>query len=187
MSTNLRVLQIHWLPFFEDFRIVGSTAWDVVAAIDASEDGGLPPRTPEFWEWVMRVLQIDDFPDAPAIQNDLPVWRYVVPASDYVSPVWKPVKHYEPPKGTDERALKDRWHSYMMYVRFVYGRTYDEILARYFRGDRSIGGFAAEGVELTDEFLDWAMWELRNKLQDADLERGFPSPSGDDITSVDYA
>ena len=175
MSTSLRVLQIHWLPFFEDFHAVGFTAWDVVAAIDAAENGGLHSRTPEFWEWVMRVLQEDEFPDAPAMQDDLPAWRYVVPASKYVPPAWKPVNHDEAAKGTDGRGSKDRWRCYLMRALFVYGATYDEILVRNFPEDRSTAGFAAEGFEPTNEFLDWAMWELRNKLQEGELNRGVPS------------
>ncbi|MCJ1377124.1 hypothetical protein MMC17_000216 [Xylographa soralifera] len=174
MSTNLRVLQIHWLPLFEDFHEVGSTTWDVVSAIDGSDNGGLPSRTPEFWEWVMRVLHEDGFPGAPEMQEDLPVWRYV-PESKYVRPAWKTVKGYKGTKGVEGRLLKDRWHSYLMYERCVYGCTYDEMLVRNFREDRSVSDFSAEGVELTNEFLDWAMWELRNWLQEGRFGRGIPS------------
>ena len=151
------MLQIHWLPIFEDFHGAGFTTWDVVSAIDASANGGLPARTPAFWEWVLRVLQEEMFPSAPNIPDDLRAWRYAPTASKYFAPAWKAVTTYKAATGVEGEVLEDRWHDYLMHERCVYGTTYDEILVRHFGEHRSNTGFAAEGVELTDEFLDWAM------------------------------
>ncbi|MCJ1396893.1 hypothetical protein MMC11_000083 [Xylographa trunciseda] len=168
MSTNLRVLQIHWLPLFEDLYQAGATAWDVVTAIDVSDDGGLPSRSPVFWEWTMKILREDGFLDAPQMQDEVPAWRYVAPVSDYVRPQWQQVELCQAVTGVDERALKDRWHSYMMYVRCQEGCTYDEML-------KTVSEMRRAGDMLTDGFLDWAMWELRKWLQEGRFERGFPS------------
>ena len=152
---------------------MGLTAWDVVSAIDDSADGGLPARTPEFWEWVMRVLQEDRFPDAPQMPDDLPAWRYVPPASAYAPPAWQlAIKEFNSSTKTDEPALKDRWHHYLMYERSVFGCTYDEMLIRNLRQGRFVSGFVVKGVEFTDEFLDWAMWTLNGLMQEGKFDRG---------------
>ncbi|MCJ1282545.1 hypothetical protein MMC26_001868 [Xylographa opegraphella] len=101
-----------------------------------------------------------------------PAFRYVPAESYYVTPAWQTVTQYRPMMEANERALRNDWHQYLMYGRWMYGRTYDEILVWDFGEHRAVEGFAPLApVELTDEFWDWALWELRRWLKEGRFVR----------------